>query len=69
MVAKLSAREGNVARLLAEGVSNTEIARALGIEVVTVKRHVGNILRKLGARNRTGAALALAQRDGGGGRD
>ena len=69
MVAKLSAREGNVARLLAEGVSNKEIARALGIEVVTVKRHVGNILRKLGARNRTRAALALAQRDGGGGRD
>jgi DNA-binding NarL/FixJ family response regulator len=58
---KLSARENDVARLLVEGVSNKEIARALGIEVVTAKRHVGNILRKLGARNRTQAALELAE--------
>ena len=60
----LSAREEDVARLLAQGVSNKEIARALGIEVVTVKRHVGNIFRKLGARNRTQAALALAEAAG-----
>jgi len=56
----LSAREEDVARLLVHGASNKEIARALGIEVVTVKRHVGNILRKLGARNRTQAAVCLA---------
>lgn len=57
----MSGREKDVARLLMKGVSNKEIARALGIEVVTVKRHVGNICRKLSARNRTQAALALAE--------
>jgi len=57
---RLSAREKEVGRLLMQGASNKEIARALGIEVVTVKRHVGNILRKLGARNRTQAAVKLA---------
>lgn len=62
MPGRLSERERDVARLLATGVSNKEIARALGIEVVTVKRHVGNILRKLGAANRTQAAMALAHR-------
>lgn len=58
----LSAREEDVARLLLRGVSNKEIARALGVEVVTVKKHVGNILRKLDARNRTEAAVRLAER-------
>lgn len=57
---RLSAREKEVGHLLVQGVSNKEIARTLGIEVVTVKRHVGNICRKLGARNRTQAAMALA---------
>ena len=60
MQSVLSEREKEVGRLLALGVSNKEIARALGIEVVTVKRHVGNICRKLGARNRTQAAMMLA---------
>jgi DNA-binding NarL/FixJ family response regulator len=58
----LSAREKDVARFLAQGVSNKEIARGLGIEVVTVKRHIGKILRKLGVTNRTQAAIALAHR-------
>jgi two-component system, NarL family, nitrate/nitrite response regulator NarL len=64
MIEILSAREKDVARLLANGVSNKEIARALGVEVVTVKKHVGNIFRKLGARNRTQAAVLLAERKG-----
>lgn len=59
MQSVLSEREKEVGRLLVLGVSNKEIARALGIEVVTVKRHVGNILRKLVARNRTQAAMLL----------
>jgi DNA-binding NarL/FixJ family response regulator len=57
----LSEREEDAARLLVAGVSNKEIARALGIEVVTVKKHVGNILRKLGVTNRTQAAMALRE--------
>jgi DNA-binding NarL/FixJ family response regulator len=60
MRGKLSAREKDVARHLVRGVSNKEIARALGIEVVTVKKHVGNILRKLGVENRTQAAMRLS---------
>ena len=58
----LSEREADVGRLLARGVTNKEIARTLGVEVVTVKKHVGNILQKLGARNRTQAAIMLAKR-------
>ena len=58
---ELSAREHDVARLLVKGVSNKEIARSLGIEVVTAKKHVGKILRKIGARNRTQAAMVLAE--------
>jgi ATP/maltotriose-dependent transcriptional regulator MalT len=46
---------------LAQGVSNNEIGRALGVEVVTVKRHVGNILRKLRLRYRTQAAICLVE--------
>jgi DNA-binding CsgD family transcriptional regulator len=44
-----------VLRLLAEGDSNHEIARRLGIAVHTVERHLGNIYRKIGARGRTDA--------------
>jgi DNA-binding NarL/FixJ family response regulator len=62
MQGDLSAREEEVGRLLARGVTNKEIARTLGVEVVTVKKHVGNILQKLGARNRTQAAIMLARR-------
>lgn len=57
----LSPREEDVARLLMKGVSNKEIARALGIELVTVKAHVGSIFRKLGVRNRTQAAISLVE--------
>jgi len=60
----LSAREKEVAGLLMQGVSNKEIALALGVELVTVKKHVGNICRKLGARNRTQAAVVLVDEAG-----
>jgi DNA-binding NarL/FixJ family response regulator len=49
----LSPREQEVARLLAEDVTNDEIARRLGIALQTVKTHVGSILRKYGARQRS----------------
>jgi len=49
----LSAREREVARLVADGNSNREIAEALVVSPKTVERHVTNILAKLGLRNRT----------------
>lgn len=51
----LSVREQEVLDLLARGTSNQEIAEALVITLDTVKRHVSNILTKLGVSNRTQA--------------
>jgi LuxR family transcriptional regulator, maltose regulon positive regulatory protein len=51
----LSAREMEVLHQLATGSSNHEIAGSLVLSVETVKRHVGNILAKLEANNRTQA--------------
>jgi DNA-binding NarL/FixJ family response regulator len=53
----LSERELAVVRLLAQGRSNREIAAALFLAEGTVKNHVTNVLGKLGARDRTQAAL------------
>ena len=52
----LSAREGDVLRLLAEGMTDREIATALAISPRTVESHVSSVLRKLGVRNRAEAA-------------
>jgi DNA-binding NarL/FixJ family response regulator len=49
----LSPRQAQVLELLHNGLSNSEIARALGIAVATVKLHVHAILKATGARNRT----------------
>ncbi len=54
-VERLSARELDVLALVAEGMSNTQIARKLFISVSTVKHHIHNVLGKLGAQNRTEA--------------
>ncbi len=56
--ASLTRREQEVLRLLAEGASNQEIARTLMIELSTVKKHVSNLLSKLGVTSR---AQAIAQ--------
>jgi DNA-binding NarL/FixJ family response regulator len=53
----LSAREEQVLRLLAQGMANKQIGRALGISERTVKVHVGNVFRRLGVADRTSAAL------------
>jgi DNA-binding NarL/FixJ family response regulator len=57
LVVPLSDRELDVLRRLAEGESNREIAGALFLAEGTVKNHVTNVLAKLGARDRTQAAL------------
>jgi DNA-binding NarL/FixJ family response regulator len=57
LVVPLSERELAVVRLLADGASNREIAAALFLAEGTVKNHVTNVLAKLGARDRTQAAL------------
>ncbi len=59
----LTAREVEILRLVADGRSNTEIARQLFISAKTVSVHVSNILAKLGASGRTEAA-ALGRRQG-----
>ena len=53
----LTERELDVLRLLAEGFSNREIGNKLSLTEGTVKNYVTNVLQKIGARDRTQAAL------------
>ena len=53
----LTPRELQVLRHIGYGLSNEEIARSMGISVETIKEHVQNILRKLGVKDRTQAAV------------
>jgi LuxR family maltose regulon positive regulatory protein len=57
LVEPLSERELEVLRLLAEGLSNPEIASRLYLSTNTVKVHTRNIYGKLGVHNRTQAVV------------
>ena len=61
MIQDLSAREMEIVPLMADGMSNPEIARLLGISPHTVKTHVVSILNKLNAKDRTQAAVTAAR--------
>jgi len=58
---RLTEREREVLGLLIEGHSNKMIGRALGLQEVTVKLHIGKLLRKLGVTNRTQAVTFALQ--------
>lgn len=62
-VARLTQRELEVARQIAAGASNKEVARTLDIAERTVKAHAGAIFDKLGARDRLHLALIMNGRD------
>jgi len=59
---ELSAREREVLMLMAEGMSNRDIASELGIVEKTVKCHVGVILNSFGVKDRTNAVLTAIRR-------
>jgi DNA-binding NarL/FixJ family response regulator len=62
----LTPRELDVLRLLARGQTNLEIARALVVREGTIKYHVKNILRKLGATSRADAVARYSRASGAG---
>lgn len=65
---RLTDREWEVLEAMRTGRSTSEIAAALGISAVTVRRHISEILRKLGAPDRTAALRLLEKAEGSPGR-
>jgi two-component system nitrate/nitrite response regulator NarL len=61
---RLSQREQEILRWLMEGAPNKVIARKLNVAEATVKVHIKAILRKIGAHNRTQAAMWATQQLG-----
>ena len=59
---QLTAREWQILELIAEGLTNKEIARRLGIRLATVKNHVHSILEKLNVHSRAAAIAAVRVR-------
>jgi DNA-binding CsgD family transcriptional regulator len=58
---QLTKREQEIVRLIAAGASNPEIAQQLFLSRKTIERHVSNVLKKVGARNRTELAARVSE--------
>ncbi len=58
---RLTRRELDVLRLIAEGYTNRDIARELSLAEITVKKHVQSVISKLGVSDRTQAAISAAR--------
>lgn len=69
MVRRLTLRETRVARLVAEGRADAEIAERLGVSVTEVSVELAAVVRKLGLRSRTELALLAPALGNGGGED
>lgn len=61
VLADLSPQQLRVAELVAQGLTNAEIAQRLHLSVNTVRNYLGQVMHRLTARNRTEVALAMAQ--------
>ena len=59
---KFTEREAEVLRLLVEGHPNRVIAGELGIDLATVKKHVGALMRKVGVKNRIALSVQVVNR-------
>jgi two-component system, NarL family, response regulator DevR len=59
----LTPREGDVLRLMAEGLGNKQIATELHVSETTVKKHATSVMRKMGVSSRVEAALQFSQYD------
>jgi DNA-binding NarL/FixJ family response regulator len=60
---KFTEREAQVLKLLVEGHPNRVIAMELGIDVATVKKHVGTLMRKVGVKNRIALSVQVVNRN------
>ena len=58
-LARLTPREFEVLEMVSHGSTNAQVASELGVTVHAVKFHVASILRKMGSRNRTEAAVSF----------
>ena len=60
---KFTKREAQVLKLLVEGHPNRVIAEELGIDLATVKKHVGTLMRKVGVKNRIALSVQAVNRN------
>jgi DNA-binding NarL/FixJ family response regulator len=60
---KFTEREAQVLKLLVEGHPNRVIADELGIDLATVKKHVGTLMRKVGVKNRIALSVQVVNRN------